>query len=86
MAKALLEDPTIFDYDSHYKVAESRQKKNLPRPSSRYIDRLMKANEVRQIEQTAAWDKMESKQARRDGKGSDEQAFITNSYVNQLEI
>jgi hypothetical protein len=45
----------------------------------------VRANEVRQIEQTAAWDRMESKQARRDG-GNTETAFVTSSYVKQLSI
>ncbi len=59
MAKAILEDPSVFDYDSH--VYGNTEKPQAARPQSRYIGKLVKANEVRSIEQTAAWDRMESK-------------------------
>ena len=46
----------------------------------------MRANEIRNIEQTAAWDSMMSKESRREGGKQVEAAFVTSSYLKQLEL
>jgi hypothetical protein len=50
------------------------------RPESKYVSKLVRANEVRKIEQTAAWDAMMSKESRRE-QGGKEAAFVTQSYM-----
>jgi len=57
------------------------------KPQSKYINQLMKANERRTVEQTAAWERMETKDTHREGgDGAKKDSFVTSNYIKQLEI
>lgn len=80
-----------MDFDSQIEQKASNllgrgNQKSTDRPASKYVERLVRANEIRKIEQTAAWDSMMSKESRREGGKQVEDAFITGSYMKQLEI
>ena len=86
-------DPHAFDYDYHYekqeaaKVSKQREATNqraTEKPKSRYLAQLMKANERREVEKSAAWERMEAKSNQKDGKQGE--SFVTESYLKQLEI
>ena len=44
----------------------------------------MLANERREVEKAAAWERMEAKQNSKSGQQTE--SFVTSSYIKQLEI
>ena len=56
------------------------------KPKSRYVDKLIKANERREIEKSAAWERMEAKANARDPGAAQGESFVTASYMKQLQV
>ena len=79
--KTIEQDPLAFDYDYHYdkmqkqkeqqfqdKLAKKCDKDGVQqRPQSKYLAQMQAKNERRKIEQSAAWERMEAKQNKKDG-------------------
>ena len=91
------DDVYAFDYDYHYdkqKAADAKkeelreaakQSTTAAKPQSRYLGQLQRANERREVEKAAAWERMEAKNNKKDG-GQQDESFVTSSYLKQLEI
>lgn len=42
--------------------------------------------ERREVEKASAWERMEAKTNLKEGKGAENESFVTKSYIKQLEI
>ena len=96
--KGTREDPFAFDYDHHYDIQKAQEQKMIQnreaqflqndkqRPQSKYVNKLKIANERREVEKSAAWERIEAKNNLKEGKGVNQDSFVTSSYLKQLEI
>jgi len=91
MAKALEEDPTVFQYDEVYdkieenKVEEQAKKKEVDR-APKYIKNLLKAAEIRNKEFERRVERKVQKEREAEGEMyADKDSFVTGAYRRKME-
>ena len=88
-AAALAEDPSVFDYDSHFDTiqesrAEPKRKQKTAR-ESKYIASLLETAEERKREQDVQYERQLSKErAAEDHLFGDKERFVTAAYKKKL--
>merc|ERR1712212_867451 len=90
-AKALEEDPTVFQYDEVYdkidenKVEEQAKKKEVDR-APKYIKNLLKAAEIRNKEFERRVERKVQKEREAEGEMyADKDSFVTGAYRRKME-
>jgi len=88
MNRALMEDPTVYQYDEVYDSMKEKgaTKHEKVAKEPKYIDSLMKTAERRKKEQERRTERLVQKEREAEGemfKGKEE--FITSSYRSKLE-
>ncbi|EDW86247.1 uncharacterized protein Dwil_GK17036 [Drosophila willistoni] len=90
-AKALAEDPTIFQYDELYdemenKREEAKQTKSQEPRKPKYIGRLMEHAERRKLENELRIERQVQKEREAEGeKFKDKESYVTAAYRQKLE-
>lgn len=91
MAKALEEDPTVFQYDEVYddierkKEVEKESKKDVDR-KPKYVHNLLKAADERQKEFERRIERQVQKEREKEGNEfADKESFVTSAYRNKME-
>jgi len=91
MAKALEEDPTVFQYDEVYddierkKEVEKESKKDVDR-KPKYVHNLLKAADERQKEFERRIERQVQKEREKEGdEFADKESFVTSAYRKKME-
>jgi len=91
MAKALEEDPTVFQYDEVYddierkKEVEKESKKDVDR-KPKYVHNLLKAADERQKEFERRIERQVQKEREKEGNEfADKESFVTSAYRKKME-
>lgn len=91
--KALLEDPTVFEYDAVFDRLEQekseksiKQKENDEKREPKYIKQLLNAAEKRQYEFDAREERKQIKERENEqGEFGDKETFVTSAYRKKME-
>jgi len=91
MAKALEEDPTVFQYDEVYEKMEEKkeeevEKKKVVDRKPKYIKNLLKSAEIRQKEFERRVERKVQKEREEEGEEfADKEKFVTSAYRKKME-
>ncbi|CAB3239944.1 unnamed protein product [Arctia plantaginis] len=88
--KAILEDPTVYQYDEIYDDMTSKKEKiklkNKEEKAPQYIENLMKAANKRKIENERRIERQIQKEREKEGdEFKDKEVFVTSAYKKKLE-
>eukprot|EP00118_Oscarella_pearsei_P001473 m.7539 g.7539 ORF g.7539 m.7539 type:complete len:343 (+) comp18947_c0_seq1:16-1044(+) len=90
MAKALDEDPTVYDYDAVYDAMQEKKRagailKEKDR-KPKYIDKLKRAAEKRKIDYERMVERKAQREREKEGdKFDDKEAFVTTAYKEKMK-
>ncbi|KAI1291758.1 Nuclear speckle splicing regulatory protein 1 [Halotydeus destructor] len=86
IAKALEEDPSVYEYDSVYDSLKPESSKKAKETKPKYMDKLLKAAEIRVKEQERRTEKKIQKEREEEGdEFADKDAFVTSAYKEKLK-
>ncbi|CAG9581358.1 unnamed protein product [Danaus chrysippus] len=88
--KALVEDPTVYQYDEIYdsmiKEKEAKKEKTTVDKKPKYIENLIKSSNKRKLENERRIERQIQKEREKEGEEfADKEVFVTSAYKKKLE-